>query len=320
MIAALQYYDGDRDAAFRLARLLADLEPSFRPDVLLALCCQPDTKIDDETLHVLAECSKKFTVEHVVSRYGCAGWADGSGQLWRGTVTHFAEPSSSIERAKDHVVGEDPKRRRPYREIMKFLNPHEVREFAIWMSTLHYHEFIATLDAGDGVPLHCNWVDLLVAEHHKTRSLGKRVTGLLNLDVPQYPHIHGNMVFDLSFAREHPGLFDTPLGASEKEWWRCWDTYHAHVFLAEARPSTVVRNRWRGWGISEGIMDEAARSSVWLHGYKDPELADVARRRLLGSLGGKPTTPVLLYQDHLVGSALATARENAVRVGYGKAS
>ena len=278
MILALQYYNGDREAAFRLARLLADLEPRPRFDVILALCCQPDTTIDDETVCVIEECSRKFAVEHVVSQYGCTGWADGSGQLWRGTVTHFL--NSQIYS------------RYPYNVIFTF-------------------------DGSDGVPLHVNWIDLTVHEHYRTRAAGKRVTGLLNLDVPEYPHVHGNMIFDLDFAREHPTLFDTPLGASAEEWWRIWDVYHAHVFLSEVRPSSVVCNHWNRQGVTEAIMDAAARESIWLHGYKDLELADVARRRLLVTLEGKSTTPVLRRQDQLVPAALQKARDNAARIGYG---
>ena len=43
MIVALQYHKKDRKRTLTLARLLADIEPFPRDDILLAFVCQPDT-------------------------------------------------------------------------------------------------------------------------------------------------------------------------------------------------------------------------------------------------------------------------------------
>ena len=258
MIVALQYCERDLTKTMRLARLLADLEPRRRTDVLLGLVCQPDTPrlpLVDETVEY---CARKIPVEFVVSAYGAQGWADGSGQLWRGTVTHF----------------------------------HDLKQ----QGRIAHHS-IATLDGGDGVPLHNNWLDLLIAEHDVTLQSGKLVSGLLNLDKPEHVHINGNMILELELLDRCPSIRDIPLGASPAEYHKCWDIYHAKDFLANARPSTVVCNHWNHRKVTKAIMDSAASSSIWLHGYKDEYLHDTARERLLVNLGGRPTQPRIQPQD-----------------------
>jgi hypothetical protein len=261
MILALEHCERDLVKTMRLARLLADLEKGYRSDFLLGLVCQPNTsrpRVVDETIEY---CSAKFPVEHVVSAYGAPGWADGSGQLWRGTVSHF---------------------------------------HGRWRRGEIQHSSIATFDGGDGVPLHNNWLDLLTAEHEKTLRAGKLVSGLLNLDVPRYAHINGNMMLGLELWDRYPAVRDIPLGASPLEYYKCWDIYHARIFMSEARPSTVVCNRWNRRGVSKSDMDEAAVSSVWLHGYKDDCLYDLAKERLLVDLGGQPTYPLVQSQSELL--------------------
>jgi hypothetical protein len=265
MIIALQYCDRDLAKTMRLARLLADLEPGYRTDALLGLVCQPGTprpRLVDETVE---HCSLKFRVEHAVSRHGAPGWADGSGQLWRGTVEHFHD---------------------------------------LWRRGATSHSSIATLDGGDGVPLHNNWLDLFITEHEITHRAGKMVSGLLNLDVPEHAHVNGNMIVDLELWEKYPSVRDTPLGASPAEWYKCWDTYHARVFLGNARPSTIVCNHWNRRGATKKIMDEAAKTSAWLHGYKDDRLHDLARERLLVDLGGRPSYPQVVPQDDLLRQVL----------------
>jgi hypothetical protein len=269
MILALQYYEGDRVPAMRLARLLADLEPRPRTDVVLGLVCQPGTPCSDDVRDTIAYCGEKFPVVPVTSEFGALGWGDGSGQLWRGTMTHFSRERRG-------------------------------------------HSSIFTFDGADGVPLHNNWLDLMIAEHARTRSRGKRVSGFLNLDLPAYPHVNANMVLDFSVWDDNPSLRDTPLGASADAQAASldslrhnWDIYHARVFLSCARASTVVSNQWNQRGFTKKIMSDLARRSVWLHGYKDDYLHEVAGEVLLRDLRGRPTSPELQYQDDLLELVLA---------------
>ncbi len=59
-VLALQFWAGDRQLAMRLARAIADLEPTFRNDVTFLFVRRFDTTNDQATLDYVA---KKFTVE-----------------------------------------------------------------------------------------------------------------------------------------------------------------------------------------------------------------------------------------------------------------
>ena len=256
MILALQYYEGDQERAMSLARLLADIEPSYRDDVVLALVCQPGTRSSDLVRATMERCSRKFPIQHVVSRRGAEGWADGSGQLWAGTMEHFHGARGRAQLSFGTIF---------------------------------------TFDGNDGVPLHNNWIDLLKEEHGNTLRMGKFVSGELILDIPSHPHINGNMIVELSMLDSHPELLDIPLGAT-LEGLDTWDMRNAPIFLPCASASTIVYSRWNRTGVSKEIMGQAALNSVWFHGFKDDCLCDMARERLLCDMGGSSTFPLIRRQ------------------------
>ncbi len=86
IVVSLQYWEGDRDKALRLARLLAGVERMKRDDVIFLIVHRRDaTAPDPETLQILRE---KFGTVHVVKgvRPG-EGHPDGCNALWVDTVT-----------------------------------------------------------------------------------------------------------------------------------------------------------------------------------------------------------------------------------------
>lgn len=253
MILALQYYEGDLEKAMLLARLIADLEPRWRQDVLLALVCQPGTPLTADVKDTLRRCETKMPVEYVVSPRGAKGWADGSGQLWTGTMETFTKKS------KDGTCN---------------------------------HDSIFTFDGSDGVPLHNNWIDLLMAEHDNTLKSGKMVTGTDPNDGHSPHHINGNMILQLALMDMHPELYETPLGAKQTA--DIWDCYHRGIFLKHASVSSVICSEWHRYGVTQEIMDLRAKHSVWLHGYKDIALCPMARCRLILRLKRQPTYPDLI--------------------------
>ena len=263
MILALQFCNGDLDASMRLARLLTDLEPRYRSDVGLLLIYQPDTIIDERVYSTFSHCKTKFPCDLVKSQYGAPGWANGSGQLWRGAMTWCHDLWLGVQ--SQSYGGIEPRR----------------------------HSSVFTFDGGDGIPLHNNWIDLMIAQHQITRQSGRMVSGRLTLDVPAYPHINGNMIIELVMWALYPRLRDTPQEASAAEFWKCWDIYHAIETVPNSSPSTIVTNKWNSRGVSIAVMNSHAGSSIWLHGYKDEELHDIARQRLLGRLEGLPTVPCI---------------------------
>ena len=89
MIVAIQFYDGNSHKAISLVRLLADIEPAYRDDVLLGLVCQPGTNIAEAQEAASYSLEKMPTELFVSTRYpqtpkGCA-------DLWASTVEHFAD-------------------------------------------------------------------------------------------------------------------------------------------------------------------------------------------------------------------------------------
>ena len=244
MIVALQYYEGDRERALSLARLLADLEPCPRSDVLLALICQPNTSLSELTCQTMRHCDKKFPTTHVVSARGAHGHPEGCGQLWAGAMDHFA---CQLE------TGDTT------------------------------HNSILTLDGNDGVPLHRNWINLLKTEHDRTLSLGKLITGTpYNLNGCPL-HVNPNMTLHLSIWKKEPLLHNIPrydgtLLTNFDIYHRHITLKHASL------SSIIWTDwRGGGNKISPDLMRMKAEKSIWLHGYKDDNLYSVAAEHLLSS-------------------------------------
>lgn len=86
IVVSIQYWEGDRDKALRLARHLSGIERHYRKDVIFMLVYRRDAlPPDDVTLEVLRQ---KFGTVHVVkgTRTG-KGHPDGCNALWVDTVT-----------------------------------------------------------------------------------------------------------------------------------------------------------------------------------------------------------------------------------------
>jgi hypothetical protein len=78
IVVVLQFWDGDREAAFRNARRIADNEPHYRKDVEIMLCARFDAKHDDEIRNYLA---RKFRVSQYTGYRRSVGWPDGCNEL-----------------------------------------------------------------------------------------------------------------------------------------------------------------------------------------------------------------------------------------------
>ena len=71
MVIALQYWKGDREAAMRLARFIADLEPRYRNDVAMFFVPRFDCETDYDTLRHVSE---KMDIMMVVTPTHSAGY------------------------------------------------------------------------------------------------------------------------------------------------------------------------------------------------------------------------------------------------------
>lgn len=172
MILGVQYCEADFDRSMKLAMLLADLEPSFRSNAILALVRDSSFTPDESRVKIVVEhCSSKFAVELVVLPQSDSGWPRGPNQQWLGMMEHFAVKARSG----------DPR----YSSIFVF-------------------------DGGDGVPLRKNWIDLLMIEHERTLQQGKLITGTIGIDNTNRFHINGNLVLETRIWDLLPELHTCP--------------------------------------------------------------------------------------------------------------
>lgn len=86
ILIALQFWDGDKVAAMKLARLMADLEPQFCDKADFLFSARYDCGHDQDTV---AYTAKKFnTYTYVNSHRRASGWPHGCNELWFGTMGH----------------------------------------------------------------------------------------------------------------------------------------------------------------------------------------------------------------------------------------
>jgi len=139
LVVAIQYYADDEHAALRLARLLADIEPQRRDDVIIAFArrfdCPPSGALSGTFLHV----GKKFGVINLPSIREATGHPDGCNGIWRSTMEQL---SSSWYRGNLGACS------------------------------------VFTVEP-DGCPLSADWADRIQAEHRRAVRAGKRVSGCL---------------------------------------------------------------------------------------------------------------------------------------------
>jgi hypothetical protein len=137
IVIAVQFYADDQTRAFRLARLLAAIEPRFRDDVTFCFARRFDVEMSAELWAASLEVGKKFKVMHVRSKREGVGHPAGSFGIWAGTLDALAEGWAS--------------------------------------GSLRAHS--AFMIEADGVPLRADWIDIIIEEHRKTIAAGKRITG-----------------------------------------------------------------------------------------------------------------------------------------------
>jgi hypothetical protein len=91
IILCLQYWEGDRPQAMRLARFIADLEPVFRDDVEFCFVRRHDAEpLDDDTRHYVAV---KFRVAEIVSPEHVPGYPASPNLMALDTMRRMADPS-----------------------------------------------------------------------------------------------------------------------------------------------------------------------------------------------------------------------------------
>ena len=172
LIIAIQYWADDADQAFRLARLLADIEPARREDVTIALCGRFDTEKTDALVDTWWHCLGKFRALSLTSKRKATGHPDGCFGLWAGTMDALSE---------------------------------------MWADGRTDARSVFTVEA-DGVPLSVDWLSRLQVEHTRALRAGKRVSGAFTETGGELPHINGSLMAHLSLWPDRPSLHRTPAG------------------------------------------------------------------------------------------------------------
>jgi hypothetical protein len=244
MIVAPQYYDGDVAPSMSLARLLADIEPSRRDDITLALVSQPGTQLTPLVKATADHCSAKFNVEILQSPFGGQGHPEGCTALWAGTAKLYYDK---------------------------------------WKAGNLKSNCIFMLDANDTIPLHRDWISLSLAEHSRTLSQGKLISGTPYFLGTCPLHINPNAIFELSVFEKTRFITDVPKHDGTLA--THFDIYHREEMLAHCCPSSIVHTDWRGnnQAATRELLTEHSKHSIWLHGYKDPGIHFLARDHLFGS-------------------------------------
>lgn len=241
LVVALQFYTGDWYKAMKLARLLADLEERRRENVTLVFVRTSECTGAKVIGEVVRRCSEVFFSEELVI------YPDTPARRarWEHLNQWPVGPNVLLQGAVEHFLGMDPR----------------------WTTFF-------SVDGGDSVPLHRDWLDILLADHQGTVDAGLQVTGNVRRDGLGRWHVNGNMVVERSFFAGHPEVAVMPEPREP------YDMYYAPAYLSAGRGSSVLRCEWQKWGLRPERIAEVARESAWLHGYKDGNLVEMAREFL----------------------------------------
>lgn len=166
LLVCLQFWEGDKALAMRLARYMADLEPEFNHSVHVMFCARFDASHDSATMNYV---SNKFEVSKYTSvRRGATGWPYGCNELVH-SIWH-----ELLVRSRH-----DP----------EFLGTY----------TAGY------LLEADNVPLRRDWLAALLAEWG-SREPHEVIMGAWHPSCSPYGHINGNMLFVPDLAGRISGL------------------------------------------------------------------------------------------------------------------
>jgi hypothetical protein len=242
---AIQFWDGDRQDALRLARLLADMEPAFREDVTLVLARRFDVEMTADIWDTGLHCGKKFRVMHICSKREGVGHPDGSYALWAGTMDALCNEYYGGRSQFDSVL---------------------------------------TVEA-DGCPVAADWIDRLRSEHALAMAAGRRAIGAVvdqttvvferpgpdwrpgaraerSIALRGGRHVNGTLLAHLSMWSDRQSLHQTPPG-------HAWDLFHAPVLLQETQATPLIWNPYGTTCWSRTTLEVLGRQSAWLANCKD---------------------------------------------------
>jgi len=130
---------------------------------------------------------------------------------------------------------------------------------------------VFTIEA-DGLPMSPDWIDRLQRDHTRTMEAGKRITGpLMGWPVR---HINGSLIAHLSMWGDRLSLHRTPSN-------HAWDIFHAVALMAEARPTSLIKNVYGSRDWSDSALASMSQETAWLANTKDTSAIEWAERTLV---------------------------------------
>ena len=169
----IQFWDGDKTKALRLARLIADIEQELRNDVLLMLVGRFDVNpVDPEVFATMLYCGKKMPTNFARSKREAVGHPDGCFGLWAGAADICYQW---------HLAGKSV-------------------------------DEVLFLEA-DCVPARWDWINHWKRLHQANLDAGALVTGPLMVASTFYPaHVNGALGLHIAAWPDLPSLHVCPTG------------------------------------------------------------------------------------------------------------
>lgn len=259
-----------------LAKLVTDLEKEPRTDVTFLFSARYDC---DHDPHVIEYVAQKFpVVTHRTRRVG-DGWPAGPNQLMADSYEFFVTGYGDVNLPRRPTVDGQDYAERLYQEAIRSLPPKKFLDI----------ETMLLMEA-DALPLHRNWINLIMEEHVAS---GKLVSGswLVNADGGG-EHVNGNCLINKQLGKSYPQILNPPNFGG-------WDALAANIILPNANPSRLIfsdyhlgtdRNPWKGCDyLWEPKVHTHPRnplynqpiSPVYIHGPKDMRGIECVRNKLL---------------------------------------
>jgi hypothetical protein len=237
-LVAIQYWEGDREDAFELMKLLADTVQEDNPWADLVVWYRFDTTPPSGRLVEALE--RVFTKVYVLQGpQQVIGYPNGCNSLWSELVM------------------------KAYR-----LSTESVRGAPAWAE---YKSVLAI--ESDTCPLSDDWLEKISQEWDANKCVFMGTWIPVNNDHPSHPdigHINGNAMFDIHLAKIVPSCMGTPC-------FRAWDTWHSPAFKAAGWYDTkLIQSMWNQKTITEKEIKTLKKNGcVLLHGIKDASVREL---------------------------------------------
>ena len=240
-LVALQYWDGDRDAAHRLMEFIPLITEDKNKYADFVVFHRFDSKEPDPD--VVNGLRKSFDNVYVVKgKEQLVGYPNGSNGLWANLV------ETAYRKHTETATSNPP----------------------VWSQ----YKSVLAIEA-DAYPLTKEWLQVMDDEweKHKCFFMGHYLPH--NLDHPQIGHINGNAMFVIDLYKKIPGITGTPNGTA----WDTYHAKNLSL-LGWANTKSIV-SIWNTRTINEsGIDAMLSNGCVLLHGVKDDSVIKIISRRI----------------------------------------